>query len=115
MPRNYSMGAAERAAFLTCCCGWLECDLPVGPAKETGDLVNKDLPCGLAGDNLVTAAGELDVAGAADARGDEASFAGGDNGLVTGVEDESTTANLGQDVGDIDLGELGHHPRGVFR
>ena len=68
MPRDYSLAAAERAALLACCCGWLECDVPVGPPKEPGDLVNKDRPGGLAGDNLVTAAGELDVAGAPDSR-----------------------------------------------
>jgi len=95
MPREYWMGAAERAALLACCCGWLECDMPVGPAKETGELVNKDLPGGLAGDNLVTAAGELDVAGAADSRGDKASFAGGNDGLVARVNDESGATDLG--------------------
>ena len=95
MPRDYSMAAAERAALLACCCGWLECDVPVGPAKETGDLVNKDLPGGLAGDNLMTAAGEFDVAGAPDSRGDKASFAGGNDGLVARVNDESGAADLG--------------------
>src|SRR5215472_7556784 len=59
MQRNYRIGANERAALLACCCGWLDCDMPVGPAKETGDLVNKELPSGIAGDNLVAAAGEL--------------------------------------------------------
>ena len=95
MPRDYSMGSAERAALLACCCGWLECDVPVGPAKETGDLVNKDLPGGLARDNLMAAAGELDVASAPDARGDKASFAGGNDGLVARVNDESGAADLG--------------------
>jgi len=95
MPRNYLMGAEERAAFLTCCCGWLECDMPVGPAKEPGDLVNKDFPSRLAGDHFVTPAGELDVAGAADSRGDKASFAGGNDGLVARVNDESGAADLG--------------------
>ena len=95
MRRDYSIGADERAVLLACCCGWLECDMPVGPAKETGELVNKDLPRGLTGDNLVTAAGELDVAGAADSRGDKASFAGGDDGLVARVNDESGAADLG--------------------
>ena len=95
MARNYWTGVAERAALLACCCGWLECDMPVGPAKETGDLVNKDLPGGLTGNNLVTAAGELDVAGAADSRGDQASFAGGNDGLVARVHDKSGAADLG--------------------
>ena len=36
MPRDYLMEASERATLLACCCGWLECDMPVGPAKETG-------------------------------------------------------------------------------
>jgi len=79
MPRDYLIGATERAALLVCCCGWLDCDMPVGPAKETGELVDKDFPGGLAGD--VAAAGELDVAGTADSRGDKASFAGGNDGL----------------------------------
>ena len=95
MPRDYLMGANERAALLACCCGWLECDMPVGPAKETGDLVNKDLPSRIAGDNLVAAAGELDIAGAPDPRGDQASFAGGNDGLVARVKDESGAADLG--------------------
>jgi len=95
MRRDYSNGAAERAALLACCCGWLGCDLPVGPAKETGDLVNKDLPGGLAGDNLVTAARELDKAGTANARSDKAPFAGGDDGLVARVNDESGAGDLG--------------------
>ena len=95
MPRDYRMWADERAAMLACCCGWLGCDMPVGPAKETGDFVNKDLPGGLAGDNLVTAAGELDVAGASDAGGDQASFAGGNDGLVARMKDESGAADLG--------------------
>ena len=95
MPRDYSMRPDERASLLACFCGWLECNMPVGPAKKTGELVNKDLPGGLAGDNLVTAAGELDVAGAADSRGDKASFAGGNDGLVARVHDESGTADLG--------------------
>jgi hypothetical protein len=81
MQRNYRIGANERAALLACCCGWLDCDIPVGPAKETGDLVNKELPSGIAGDNLVAAAGELDVTGTPDSRGDKASFAGGNDGL----------------------------------
>ena len=95
MPREYWMGAAERAAFLICCCGWLDCDMPVGPAKEMGELVDKDLPGGIAGDNLVTPAGKLDVAGAADSRGDEASLAGGNDGLVARVNDESGATDLG--------------------
>jgi len=95
MPRDYLMRADERAALLACCCGWLDCDMPVGPAKETGELVNKDLPSGLAGNNLMTAAGEFHVAGAADSRGDKASFADRHNGLVTGVEDERRAADLG--------------------
>ena len=95
MPRNYLFGADKRAILLACCCGWLECDMPVGPSQETGNLVNKHLPGGLAGDNLVTAAGELDVAGAADSRGDKASFAGGNDGLVPRVKDESGTTDLG--------------------
>ena len=95
MPRDYSMRAAERAALLACCCGWLECDMPVGPAEKTRDLVHKDLPGGLAGDNLVTPAGKLDVAGAADSRGDEASLAGGNDGLIARVQDESGAADLG--------------------
>ena len=89
MPRDSWMGANERAALLACCCGWLDCDVPVGPAKETGELVNKDLPGGLAGDNLMAAAGELDVAGAPDSRGNKAPFAGGNDGLVARVKDES--------------------------
>ena len=89
MRRNYLIGVNERAAMLACCCGWLECDVPVGPAKETGDLVNKELPSGIAGDNLVAATGELDVAGAPDSRGDKAPFAGGNDGLVARVKDES--------------------------
>ena len=92
--RTYS-GEVGRTAPLLCCCGWFECDMPVGPAKEPGDLVNKDLPGGLAGDNLVAAAGELDVAGAADSRGDQASFAGGNNGLVARVNDEGGAGDLG--------------------
>ena len=95
MPRDYFMWADERAALLACCCGWLGCDMPVGPSKETGDLVNKELPCRLAGDNLVAAAGELDVTGAPDSRGDKASFTGGNDGLVAGVKDESGAADLG--------------------
>jgi hypothetical protein len=95
MPRDYLKWADERAALLACFCGWLGCDMPVGPAKEAGDLVNKDLPGGLSGDNLVTAAGELDVAGAADSRGDKASFAGRNDGLVARVNDESGAADLG--------------------
>jgi len=95
MPRDYMMGADERAALLACCCGWLDCDMPVGPAKETGELVNKDLPGGLAGDNLVAAAGEFHVAGAPDSRGDKASFAGGNDGLVARVKDESGATDLG--------------------
>ena len=95
MLRDYLMGAKERAALLACCCGWLDCDLPVGPAKETGELVNKDLPSGLAGHNLMTAAGEFHVAGAADSRGDKTSFAGRNDGLVARVHDESGTADLG--------------------
>ena len=89
MQRDYRMRANERAALLACCCGWLDCDIPIGPAKETGDLVNKELPGGIAGDNLVAAAGELDVAGAPDTRGDKASFADGNDGLVARVKDES--------------------------
>ena len=89
MQRNYRIGANERAALLACCCGWLDCDIPVGPAKETGDLVNKELPSGIAGDNLVAAAWELDVAGAPDSRGNKAPFAGGNDGLVARVKDES--------------------------
>jgi hypothetical protein len=95
MPRDYLMRAAERAALLACCCGWLECDMPVGPAKETGKLVNKNLPGGLAGENLVTAAGKLDVAGTADSRGDKASFAGGNDRLVARMDDESGAADPG--------------------
>lgn len=95
MQRDYRIGANERAALLTCCCGWLDCDLPVGPAKETGDLVNKELPSGIAGDNLVAAAGEFDVAGAPDSRGDKASFAGGNNVLVARVKDERGAGDLG--------------------
>ena len=95
MQRNYGIGTNERAALLACCCGWLECDLPVGPAKETGDFVNKDLPGRIAGDNLVAAAGELNVAGSPDSGGDKASFAGGNDGLVTGVKDERGTGDLG--------------------
>ena len=95
MPRDHLMGAAERAALLACCCGWLECDMPVGPAKETGDLVNKDLPGGLAGNNLVTAAGEFDVASSPDAGCDKASFGGGNDSLVARVQDESGAADFG--------------------
>jgi len=95
MMRNYLMWADERAALLACCCGWLDCDMPVGPSKETGELVNKDLPGGLAGDNLVTAAGELDIAGAPDTRGDKASFAGGNDGFVARVNDKSGARDLG--------------------
>ena len=89
MRRDYLIAANERAALLACCCGWLECDMPVGPAQETGDLVNKDLPGRIAGDNFVTAAGKLDIAGAPDPRGDQASFAGGNDGLVARVKDKS--------------------------
>ena len=95
MPREYLIRADERATLLACWCGWLECDMPVGPAEKTGELVNKDLPGGLTGDNLVTAAGELNEAGAADSRGNKASFAGGNNGLVARVNDKSGTADLG--------------------
>ena len=95
MQRNYGIGAKEPAALLACCCGWLECDMPVGPAKETGDLVKKDLPSRIARDNFVAAAGELDVAGPRDSRGDEASFTGGNDGLVAGVKDERGTGDLG--------------------
>ena len=89
MRRDYLIGVNERAALLACCCGWLECDMPVGPAQETGDLVNKDLPGRIAGDNLVAPAGELDIAGAPDSRGDKAPFAGGNDGLVARVKDKS--------------------------
>ena len=95
MRRDYSIGAAERSVLLACCCGWLECDMPVGPAKEAGDLVNKDLPGGLAGDNLMTATGELDVASAPDTRGNEASLGGRNDSLVAGVQDESGATDLG--------------------
>ena len=95
MPRNYLTGAVESAAPLTCCCGWLDFGLPVGPAKETGDLVNKDLPSRLAGDNLVAAAGELDVARAPDSRCNEATLEGRNDRLVAGVQDESGAADLG--------------------
>lgn len=92
---DYMMGEDDRAALLACCCGWLDCDMPVGPAEKTGELVNKDLPGGLPGDNLMIAAGEFHVAGAADSRGDKASFAGGNNGFVARVDDESGAADLG--------------------
>ena len=95
MPLDYWMGADQRAAPLACCCGWLERDMPVGPAKETGDLVNKDLPGGLTGNNLVATAGELDVASATDSRGDKTSFAGGNDGLVARVNDKSGATDLG--------------------
>ena len=95
MSRDYFIRADERAALLACCCGWLDCNMPVGPSQETGDLVNEDLPGGLAGDNLVAAAGELDVAGAPDSRRDEASFTGGNDRLVARVKDESGATDLG--------------------
>ena len=52
MLHDYKTVAAERAVLLACCYGWLDCDMPVGPAKETGELVNIDLPAGPAGDYL---------------------------------------------------------------
>ena len=93
MPRNHLVGADKRAILLACCCGWLECDMPVGPSQETGNLVNKDRPGGLAGDNLVAATGELDVASAPDAGGDKASF-GGRNDRASGLEGKLSDAAI---------------------
>lgn len=94
MQRNYGIAATERIT-LACCCAWLEYDLPVGPAKEAGDLVNEDLPGGIARDNLVAAAGELDVAGSPDSGSDKAAFAGGNDRLVARVKDECGAGDLG--------------------
>ena len=113
MPRNYLTGAADRAAFLTCCCGWLDCDMPVGPAEETGDLVNKDLPGGLARDNLVTAAGQFHESCAAYSGGNKTAFARRHNRIIAGVNHECGARDSRQQVGDVDFGKLGHHSGGI--